>query len=87
MVVEATSIPAIIEERPTRTRRPRSTWTIEGFNSLVRPIVTLGLVLGFIWRFMDGTIPSESYIPVVMLVVGFWFGERKAKNEKPEPEQ
>lgn len=49
-------------------------------------MVTLGLVAGFIWRFMDGTIPSESYIPVVMLVVGFWFGERKAKNEKSESE-
>ena len=49
--------------------------------ALVRPVLT-GIGFG-VFSYLTLKHPAElasSYIPAVMLMLGFWFGERKRSN-------
>jgi len=51
---------------------------IEGIRSLVRPIVTFGVVAALIYGFVIKLIVADVFLPVVTIIIGFWFAERTA---------
>ncbi len=53
----------------------------EQFNSLVRGIVTLGLMFGFIWGFVVAKVVSvDAYIGILASVTAWWFASRTQQN-------
>lgn len=42
----------------------------------VRAGMTLALVGGFVWGFVDGVVSSDVFVPVVMSAVAYYFGSR-----------
>jgi hypothetical protein len=52
----------------------------ESFNSAVRSIVTLGLLIGFLYGFYMQHISGEVFTAMFASVIGFWFGTRDAKT-------
>jgi hypothetical protein len=54
------------------------------FDQLVRPIVTIALTGAFIFGFIQGTIDTQNFVPVVIMAIGFWFGSR-AQAAPPAP--
>jgi hypothetical protein len=55
--------------------------TIANARSLVRPIVTLLLVCGLLYGFIDGKVESNAFVPICAGVIAFWFGSRQAGKE------
>ncbi len=53
---------------------------IATIRSLVRPLVTLGLAAGVVVGFFLGRLSAEQFMSVAMLVIGFWFVSRSAKQ-------
>lgn len=66
---------------------------IEQFNSMVRGIVTLGLMFGFVWGFVVAKVVSvDAYIGILASVTAWWFASRSqatratdAKPSEPTP--
>jgi len=54
---------------------------METFKALVRPLVTFAVVGAFIWGFVTGQIEAQIFVPIVTLIIGFYFEER-AVNKK-----
>lgn len=52
----------------------------ELMRSSVRPIVTVMLVFGLMWIAIEGLEMPRWLISMASLVLGYWFGERKAKK-------
>lgn len=53
---------------------------IEAIRALVRPIATLAVLGAFIYGFVMGMIEVGLFVPVVSMVVAFWFGSRTGGN-------
>jgi hypothetical protein len=52
----------------------------------VRALLALALVFVFCVGFMQGTIPSDAFVPVVVAVASFYFGAKSATNpNEPAP--
>ena len=50
---------------------------IESFNSLVRGLVTLALIFGFVWGFVVAKVVSvDAYIGILASVTAWWFASR-----------
>ena len=47
---------------------------------LVRPVVTFIGFAAFTYAFLHNPQISVAYITAVMLMLGFWFGQRKPQN-------
>lgn len=66
---------------------------IEQFNSLVRGIVTLALIFGFVWGFVVAKVVSvDAYIGILASITAWWFASRTqqtrssdAKPSEPTP--
>jgi membrane-bound ClpP family serine protease len=54
--------------------------TTANLRSLVRPVVTLLLVLALIYGFVVGVVTPDAFVPVVAGVIAFWFGSRKPEG-------
>ena len=54
---------------------------IEAIRSLVRPIVTFGVVAALIYGFVTKLIAADVFLPVVTIIIGFWFAERAAEKK------
>ena len=54
---------------------------IEAIRSLVRPIVTFGVVAALIYGFVAKLIATDVFLPVVTVIIGFWFAERTAEKK------
>lgn len=50
--------------------------TGEGGLLRVRSGMTLAMVGGFVYGFIDGMIAPEVFVPVVMSAVAYYFGQR-----------
>ena len=50
--------------------------TPKNFSGYVRPVVTLTLTAALIGGFFLRIIPSDAFIPMVGMVIGFWFQSR-----------
>ena len=48
----------------------------KNFSGYVRPVVTLTLTAALIGGFFLRIIPSDAFIPMVGMVIGFWFQSR-----------
>jgi hypothetical protein len=51
--------------------------TISNLRSLVRPIVTLLLVIALIYGFVVGKVEANAFVPICAGVIAFWFGSRQ----------
>ena len=49
---------------------------MEWVRSLVRPTVTWGMVAIFGYGLLKGLIPWEAAVPIITMVMVFWFEER-----------
>lgn len=49
---------------------------MDALRSSVRPLVTMALTGAFIAGFFLGRIPQDAFVPMVSVVVGFWFQSR-----------
>lgn len=50
---------------------------IEKFNSMVRGLVTLALMFGFVWGFVVAKVVSvDAYIGILASVTAWWFASR-----------
>lgn len=50
---------------------------IEKFNSMVRGVVTLALMFGFVWGFVVAKVVSvDAYIGILASVTAWWFASR-----------
>ena len=58
---------------------------LEGFNALVRPVVTLAMSAGILYGFVAGTIGAEAFLAVAGGVLGFWFQKREQRDEPRQP--
>lgn len=61
---------------------------IESFNSLVRGLVTLALIFGFVWGFVIAKVVSvDAYIGILASVTAWWFASRtqasRSSDTKP----
>ena len=52
-------------------------------NALVRPLCTFALVAAFVWESVVGKVPTEAFLSVVSMVLGFWYMQRQ--NGPPPP--
>lgn len=52
----------------------------EILSGLVRPACTLLLTSVLCYGFIVDKIPQEQFIPIVVMVIGFWFGTRSAEK-------
>jgi len=50
--------------------------TAEGGLFRTRSLVALGFSGGFIWGFIDGVVSPDLFVPVVSIVVTFYFAVR-----------
>lgn len=52
--------------------------------ALIRPLLTVLIVLAYLWAFLHPVIYTPEWLghlhPALMIVIGFWFGERALKN-------
>ncbi len=55
--------------------------TVSNARSLVRPLVTVSLVLALIYGFIAGTVEATAFVPICAGVISFWFGSRQAGKE------
>lgn len=53
---------------------------VKALSSVVRPLVTLGLVIAFIAGAFQTDDPATVLGPPAALVLGWWFKERADKN-------
>jgi len=53
----------------------------EALQTLTRPLVTIVFTLTLSWGFVMGKVPSEAYMPLAALIMGFWFQQRQAEKE------
>ena len=64
---------------------------IEKFNSMVRGLVTLALMFGFVWGFVVAKVVSvDAYIGILASVTAWWFASRSQPTRStdakpPEP--
>ena len=54
---------------------------IEAIRSLVRPVVTFGVVATLIYGFVAKLIAPDVFLPVVTIIIGFWFAERATEKK------
>ena len=54
---------------------------IEAIRSLVRPVVTFGVVAALIYGFVAKLIAPDVFLPVVTIIIGFWFAERATEKK------
>lgn len=54
---------------------------IESLRKIVRPVVTLALVATAIYGFVTKLIAVDVFVPMVTMVLSFWFVERAKKKE------
>lgn len=54
---------------------------VEAIRSLVRPIVTFGVVATLIYGFVAKLIGADVFVPVVTAIVAFWFSERSTEKK------
>ncbi len=59
---------------------------IEAIRSLVRPVVTVAIVAALIYGFVTKLVSVEVFMVPAILIVKWWFEDRKEKKaiEKPE---
>ncbi len=53
---------------------------LNSLRGVVRPAVTLMLAAGVVAGFFLGKLSAEQFMSVAMLVIGFWFVSRSAKQ-------
>lgn len=61
--------------------------TADLLSGLVRPACTLLLTSVLCYGFIVGKIPQEQFIPIVVMVIGFWFGTRSVEKVEKEKEK
>lgn len=52
----------------------------EAVNAVTRPLVTIFLVGMLAWGFIQGKLTGEQVVPIVTMVIGFWFGQRNGEQ-------
>lgn len=57
--------------------------TVEIIRGLIRPFITFCLVGTAVALFLVGKIEAKELIPIISLIIGFYFGERSALK-KPQ---
>jgi hypothetical protein len=58
---------------------------IEKFNSLVRGLVTLALMFGFVWGFVIAKVVSvDAYIGILASVTAWWFASRASPTRSTD---
>ena len=78
-------------------RTPQTWWDsfVDGLNRLPRPLITISIMLSFLWAIIDPVsftrsmqafqvVPEELWI-MWMTVVGFWFGSRLISQDIKRP--
>jgi hypothetical protein len=65
-------------------------WKLENLawflDRIVRPLVCLAFVGGFIWGFATSLIPSETFVGLTSVVVTWYFRKRdEEKRDSTEP--
>jgi hypothetical protein len=58
---------------------------LEILRGLVRPVISILLVLVACYLGIMGKIPPEQFITIVAMVISFHFGERAAKKKEAPP--
>lgn len=58
--------------------------SIDAINAIVRPAVTLMLVIGLVWGFVSEKVGADVFVGIVGIVIGFWFREREEKKVEKE---
>ena len=53
---------------------------IEQFRGLVRPLVTYAIVASLIYGFVTKLITAETFLPIVVMIIVFWFESREKTN-------
>lgn len=53
---------------------------VEHLKAIVRPAITMGVAAGVVGGFFVGKLSAEQFMSVAMLVIGFWFVSRSAKQ-------
>ena len=52
------------------------------FRGIVRPLATLVLVVILAAGFWIGKVSADQFLPIVTIVIGFWFGERTKSGKE-----
>ena len=47
-------------------------------NKLVRPLTTFGFAIVLQYGFLRGLIDAQLFVPIAIMVISFWFGQRVA---------
>ena len=50
---------------------------IDKFRGFVRPLVTYAIVASLIYGFVTKLVTAEVFVPIVMMVIVFWFESRE----------
>lgn len=53
----------------------------EVVEKLTRPLVTITFTLTLSLGFLNGKVPSEAYLPIAGLIMGWWFQQRQADKD------
>jgi hypothetical protein len=55
--------------------------TVANLRSLVRPVVTLMLVVALVIGFFTGRVTPDAFIPIVASILSWWFASREKSKD------
>ena len=56
-------------------------------NKLVRPLTTFGFAIVLQYGFLRGLIDAQLFVPIAIMVISFWFGQRGVPPSPPNGEK